>query len=247
MRKENDIGAHDGTNSSSSEAEDQEYENISTRNTSQVLTCGLHNVGSPSNIHMENNSDVHIGSRLHYNAPVTINQYVSVLGNSDVTQNSILHEAVKAPVHGLDTNEKISQGKFTKAQISFRLSVLDRLKTKEKEQTCLDCIWETLGSNLGLVTGYLTVVLCRFPQTLRTNFRNMDDRAFLNLSLLPFVVSPFQSVFCAVGTRIRGVKLPFSSTVKNGGAVPTLSFTYSRRTMMCGHLLAYFLHIFMHL
>jgi hypothetical protein len=123
MVKEDIIGADDGSNRSGSEAEDHEYEEVSTHNTAQVSTCGLHNVGSPSNIHMENNSDVHIGSRLHYNAPVTINQYVSVLGNSDVTQNSILHEAVKAPIHGLDTSENISQGRFPKAQSSFHISV----------------------------------------------------------------------------------------------------------------------------
>jgi hypothetical protein len=130
MRKEDTSGADDGSNTSSSEAEDQEYEEVPTYNTAQVSTCGLHNVGSPSNIHMENNSDVHIGSRLHYNAPVTINQYVSVLGNSDVKQNSILHEAVQAPIHGLDTSDHISQGKFTKAQSSFHLAMLGRRRNR---------------------------------------------------------------------------------------------------------------------
>jgi hypothetical protein len=128
MQKEDTFGADDGCNRSSSEDSDHEYEDVSTRKVSQVSTGVLHTGGSPSNIHMENNSDVHIGSRLHYNAPVTINQYVHVLGKNDGTQNSILHEAVKAPIHGFDTEENISQSKFTKVQSSFHLAVLGRLE-----------------------------------------------------------------------------------------------------------------------
>jgi hypothetical protein len=115
MPKADTFGAEDGSTRSSSDAEDNEYEADSTRKTSQVCAGVQHTGGPPSNIHMENNSDVQIGSRLHYNAPVTINQYVSVLGNSDVTQNSFLHEAVKVPIPGLDISENISQGKLTKA------------------------------------------------------------------------------------------------------------------------------------
>jgi hypothetical protein len=158
MRKEGACGADDGSDRSSSEAEDHEYEEVSPRIAAQVSTGGLHSVGSPSNIHMENNSDVHIGSRLHYNAPVTINQYVSVLGNGDVTQSSILQEAVKAPIHGLDTSENISQGKIVFERHSVQI--------------------------LASLPAFQTVVLRRFPQTLHAHFGNMHDRPFLNLSLL---------------------------------------------------------------
>jgi hypothetical protein len=111
---ESDYGNCAESNGSTSEdEEDCDYEGASTRKVSQVSTGVLHVGGPPSNIHMENNSDIHIGSRLHYNAPVTINQYVHVLGNSEVSRDGILQEAIRAPMNGLDAKENnISQGKF---------------------------------------------------------------------------------------------------------------------------------------
>jgi hypothetical protein len=175
MRKEGTRGADDGSDRSSSGSEDHEYE-VSPRIAAQVSTGGLHSFGSPSSIHMENNSDVHIGSRLHYNAPVTINQYVSVLGNGDETQNSILHEAVKAPIHGLDTSKNIPQGKTVFGRHSVQIFVT--------------------------LPALQTVVLRSFPHTLHTNFGNMDDRPFWNLSLLLSVVSPFHSIFYASDAQL---------------------------------------------
>jgi hypothetical protein len=58
---------------------------------------------------MENSSDVHIGSRLNYNAPVTINQCVHVLRNNDVIEDGgLLREAIRGPVHVLDPKETTS-------------------------------------------------------------------------------------------------------------------------------------------
>jgi hypothetical protein len=101
--------------STSEDEEDFDYEDVSTRKVSQVATDVLHPGGPPSNIHMENSSDIQIGSRLHYNAPVTINQYVHVLGSSEGSHDGILQEAVRAPIHGLNAKENnISQGTFSR-------------------------------------------------------------------------------------------------------------------------------------
>jgi hypothetical protein len=111
-----DDGNCANSNGSTSEDEgDSDYEKISTREVAEVSTGALRLGGPPSNIHMENNSDIQIGSRLHYNAPVTINQYVSVVGSNDMPQDGILQEAVRAPIHGLDHKENgISQGAFSR-------------------------------------------------------------------------------------------------------------------------------------
>jgi hypothetical protein len=107
-----DDGSCAQSDASNAEEEDYEREEASTHKVSQVSTGVSHLGGPPANIHMENNSDVHIGSRLHYNAPVTINQYVHMLGNNEVTQDGILHEAVRAPIHELNpTRYIIPQGR----------------------------------------------------------------------------------------------------------------------------------------
>jgi hypothetical protein len=149
MPKADTFGAEDGSTRSSSDAEDNEFEADSTRKTSQICAGVLHPGGPPSNIHMENNSDVQIGSRLHYNAPVTINQYVSVLGNSDVTQNSFLHEAVKVPIPGVAISENISQGKLTKAAVVPH--GVSRWKTKWKQQKCLEYNWVPIMASLSTI------------------------------------------------------------------------------------------------
>jgi hypothetical protein len=87
---------------------DEHCEATSTRNVPQISTGVLQLGGAPSNIHIENSSDVHIGSRLNYNAPVTINQCVHVLRNSDVQNGDLLREAIRGPVHVLNPKENIS-------------------------------------------------------------------------------------------------------------------------------------------
>jgi len=102
----------DGCSNSSFE-QDEHCAVTSTHNVPQISTGVLQLGGTPSNIHMENSSDVHIGSRLNYNAPVTINQCVHVLRNSDVVQDGgLLQEAIRGPVHVLDPKENTtSQGR----------------------------------------------------------------------------------------------------------------------------------------
>jgi len=98
----------DGCSSSSSE-QVEDCAATSTRNVPQISTGVLQLGGAPSNIHMENSSDVHIGSRLNYNAPVTINQCVHVLRNNDVIEDGgLLREAIRGPVHVLDPKETTS-------------------------------------------------------------------------------------------------------------------------------------------
>jgi len=98
----------DGYSNSSFE-QDEHYAATSTYNVPQISTGVLQLGGTPSNIHMENSSDVHIGSRLNYNAPVTINQCVHVLRNSDVIQDGgLLQEAIRGPMHVLDPKENTS-------------------------------------------------------------------------------------------------------------------------------------------
>ncbi|XP_021921578.1 peptidoglycan recognition protein-like isoform X2 [Zootermopsis nevadensis] len=116
MQKKDVLATDDGScthsngSSTSEDEEDPDYEGVSTHEVSEVSTGALCLSGSPSNFHMENNSDVQIGPRLHYNAPVTINQFVHVLGSNEVSPDGILQEAVRAPIHGLDAEESnISQ------------------------------------------------------------------------------------------------------------------------------------------
>lgn len=102
MNADEAAASDEGCSGSSSEQE-EEYETVPTRTVSQISTGAVHVGGTPSNIHMENSSDVHIGSRLNYNAPVTINQCVHVLGNSDVIQDGVmLREAIQGPVRVVD-------------------------------------------------------------------------------------------------------------------------------------------------
>jgi hypothetical protein len=104
----------DDGNSGSGSEQDEDCEGASTRKMSEISTGVLQLVAAPSNIHMENSSDVHIGSRLNYNAPVTINQCVHVLGNSDVIKDgAIMREAIRGPVHLIDSDENTSQGRGT--------------------------------------------------------------------------------------------------------------------------------------
>jgi len=117
VRTDEAVTWDDGCSSSSSE-QDEHRAATSTRNVPQISTGVLQLGGTPSNIHMENSSDVHIGSRLNYNAPVTINQCVHVLRNSDVVQDGdLLREAIQGPVHVLDPKENTSSqgrvGAFT--------------------------------------------------------------------------------------------------------------------------------------
>jgi hypothetical protein len=108
VRPDDAATSDDGCSGSSSEP-DENIEEASTSNVSQISTGVLQVGGTPSNIHMENSSDVHIGSRLIYNGPVTINQRVRVTRNSDVIQNGgVLREAILGPMHGLDTKETTS-------------------------------------------------------------------------------------------------------------------------------------------
>ncbi|XP_069701774.1 peptidoglycan-recognition protein LA-like [Periplaneta americana] len=101
---DSDVGVDGCCRGSSSEDEDNEYEGASTRKASEVSAAIMeHPAGVTSNIHMENSSDVQIGPRLHYNAPVTINQYVSVLGNGEPGgQDGVVKQAITAPMQGLD-------------------------------------------------------------------------------------------------------------------------------------------------
>ena len=108
----------DDEHSNSSFETDEHCDTTSTRSVPQISTGVLQLGGTPSNIHMENSSDVHIGSRLNYNAPVTINQCVHVLRNSDVIQDGgMLQEAIRGPVYVLDPKENTSSqgrgGAFT--------------------------------------------------------------------------------------------------------------------------------------
>nr|CAD7441869.1 unnamed protein product [Timema bartmani] len=48
---------------------------------------------TPTSVYMEGSRDVQIGSRLHYNAPVTINQYVHVLRSDSETQKEVVAES----------------------------------------------------------------------------------------------------------------------------------------------------------
>lgn len=125
MQKKDVLATDDGSctysngSSTSEDEEDPDYEGVSTHKVSEVSTGALCLSGSPSNFHMENNSDVQIGPRLHYNAPVTINQFVHVLGNNEVSPDGILQEAVRAPIHGLDAEESNkSQGTFSSCYTS---------------------------------------------------------------------------------------------------------------------------------
>jgi hypothetical protein len=108
-----DAGTWEDGCSGYSTDQDEVSEVASTRSVSQISTGVLQLGGTPSNIHMENSSDVHIGSRLNYNAPVTINQCVHVLRNSDVIQDGgMLREAIRGPMHVLDTKDNTtSQGR----------------------------------------------------------------------------------------------------------------------------------------
>lgn len=108
LRADEAVASDDGCSRSGSEQE-EDYEEVSTRKVSEISTGVLHVGGTPSNIHMENSSDVHIGSRLNYNAPVTINQCVHVLRNSDVIQDGVmLREAIRGPVHVVEPSRNSS-------------------------------------------------------------------------------------------------------------------------------------------
>jgi hypothetical protein len=109
----------DGSSSSSSELV-EDCSATSTRNVPQISTGVLQLGGTPSNIHIENSSDVHIGSRLNYNAPVTINQCVHVVRNNDVIQDGgLLREAIRGPVHVLDSKETTSSQGRAGARTGF--------------------------------------------------------------------------------------------------------------------------------
>jgi hypothetical protein len=156
MPQEDKFAADCRSDSSSSDTEVDEFGEDSARKTAQISTGVLHTGGAPSNIHMQNNSDVQIGSRLHYNAPVTINQYVSVLGNSDVTQNSVLHEAVKVPIGGFDISENVSQGKLTKAAVVCHLAESGGDQNGRRTRS-VHSLSQDIGSGRGPVTSYALV------------------------------------------------------------------------------------------
>ena len=62
---------------------------------------------TPMNINVENSSDVQVGPRLLYNAPVTVNQHLHVVkGEGDVLQY-----ALKAPLHEIHGEFKTSEFK----------------------------------------------------------------------------------------------------------------------------------------
>jgi hypothetical protein len=123
VRADDAAASDDGCSGSGSDQE-EDYEDVSTGQVPQISTGVLHLGGAPSNIHMENSSDVHIGSRLNYNAPVTINQCVHVLKNDDVQNGVMLREAIQGPVHVLDPNQNTSSQGKGPASVRRALQVL---------------------------------------------------------------------------------------------------------------------------
>jgi hypothetical protein len=102
----------DGCSVSCSE-QDEESDVPSTRSVTQISESVSQPGGTASSIRIDNSRDVQIGLRLNYNAPVTINQFVQVVRNSDVIQDGrLLREAIRAPMHILDPKENtLSQGR----------------------------------------------------------------------------------------------------------------------------------------
>jgi hypothetical protein len=71
---------------------------------------------SPGSVFVEGSRDVHIGPRLTYNGPVTVNQIVQVPGgNSDYSiQHTLLTHAIDAPGSCTDPLNNTADGNVTK-------------------------------------------------------------------------------------------------------------------------------------
>ncbi|XP_067003394.2 peptidoglycan-recognition protein LA [Anabrus simplex] len=91
-----------------SESEEDEDE-VPDRNVSDVVEMALKQTMTPTAISMENSSHVHIGPRLNYNAPVTINQYVNVQKTGGNVAEDLQQHAIKAPayVNGFVTGKNV--------------------------------------------------------------------------------------------------------------------------------------------